>query len=90
MFEAAGDDGESSYARMHGLYWLCANLAAEQPLLICIDDAQWADEPSVDFVGFLLRRVEDLPIALLIGTRSCGGRMLFMNRCWRNHSITRY
>ena len=28
------EDGrdESSYARLHGLYWLCANLAAEQPL----------------------------------------------------------
>ena len=41
--------GESSYARLHGLYWLCANLAAEQPLALCIDDAQWADEPSLNF-----------------------------------------
>ena len=63
------DDGESSYARLHGLYWLCANLAAEQPLVVCIDDAQWADEPSLNFVGFLLRRLEDLPVALLLGTR---------------------
>ena len=63
------DAEESSYARLHGLYWLCANLAAEQPLVVCIDDAQWADEPSLNFAGFLLRRLEDLPIALLIGTR---------------------
>jgi len=71
LFEmAAGDDDrESSYARLHGLYWLCANLAAERPLAVCIDDAQWADEPSLNFVGFLLRRLEDLPVALVIGTR---------------------
>ena len=30
---------------LHGLYWLSANLAADQPLLICIDDAHWADAP---------------------------------------------
>src|SRR5215207_7025009 len=42
LFEAAGDDEESSYARLHGLFWLCANLAAEQPLVVCVDDAQLA------------------------------------------------
>src|SRR3954451_16320692 len=49
LFEiAAGDDDrESAYARLHGLFWLCANLAAEQPLVVCVDDAQWADEPSL-------------------------------------------
>ena len=34
--ESAGD---SSFAVLHGLYWLVANLAASQPLLIAIDDA---------------------------------------------------
>jgi hypothetical protein len=30
MFEDAGaGKDESSYARLHGLYWLCANLAAD-------------------------------------------------------------
>ena len=70
MFEDAGaGHDESSYARLHGLYWLCANLAAEQPLLVCVDDAQWADEPSLGFLGFLARRLEDLPVALVLGTR---------------------
>lgn len=70
MFEdgGAGHD-ESSYARLHGLYWLCANLAADGPLLVCVDDAQWADEPSLSFLGFLARRLEDLPVALVLGTR---------------------
>ena len=54
MFEDAGaGHDESSYARLHGLYWLCANLAADAPLLVCVDDAQWSDEPSLSFLGFL-------------------------------------
>ena len=70
MFEDAGaGHDESSYARLHGLYWLCANLAADGPLLVCVDDAQWADEPSLSFLGFLARRLEDLPVALVLGTR---------------------
>ncbi|MDA0182538.1 AAA family ATPase [Solirubrobacter phytolaccae] len=69
IFDLSDGAEESSYARLHGLYWLCANLAAEQPLVVCVDDAQWADEPSLSFLGFLLRRLEDLPVALLVGTR---------------------
>ncbi|MDA0171814.1 AAA family ATPase [Solirubrobacter taibaiensis] len=69
-FEDAGAAGdESSYTRLHGLYWLCANLAADGPLLVCVDDAQWADEPSLSFLGFLARRLEALPVALVLGTR---------------------
>ena len=36
---------------------------------MCVDDAQWADEPSLSFLGFLARRLEDLPVALVLGTR---------------------
>src|SRR3954452_18729165 len=39
--------GVASYPRLHGLYWLAANLASEQPLLLIVDDAQYADAPSL-------------------------------------------
>jgi class 3 adenylate cyclase len=54
---------------LHGLYWLIANLADEAPVLLAVDDAHWADEPSLRFLAYLARRVEDLPVALLIGSR---------------------
>src|SRR5215210_138976 len=38
------DNPELMYQRLHGLYWLTANMSRQQPLLITIDDAQWADE----------------------------------------------
>ena len=51
------------------MYWLCANLAAEQPLLVVVDDAHWADAPSLRFLDALARRVEDLPVLLAIAAR---------------------
>jgi AAA ATPase domain len=40
----AGEDG--SFGVLHGLYWFVANLAAERPLALVIDDAHWADAAS--------------------------------------------
>ncbi len=66
---AAGDGGDASHSTLYGLYWLCANLAAEQPLLVVVDDAHWADAPSLRFLDALARRVEDLPVLLAIAAR---------------------
>jgi len=54
---------------LHGLYWLVANLAERVPVLLAIDDAHCADEPSLRFLAYLARRVESLAVALVIATR---------------------
>src|SRR5205085_924839 len=36
-----------SFAALHGLYWLVANLALGGPVVLAVDDLQWADEPSL-------------------------------------------
>jgi DNA-binding CsgD family transcriptional regulator len=66
---AVADDAvlDSSFAALHGLHWLSANLAARRPLLLAIDDAHRADAPSLRFLHFLLARLEDLPIAIVLG-----------------------
>ena len=63
------DNPELMYQRLHGLYWLIANLARQQPLLICVDDAQWADEASMAAERFLSLRIADLPMVLLLAAR---------------------
>jgi DNA-binding CsgD family transcriptional regulator len=57
-------------AAQHGLYWLVANLAAERPLMIAVDDAQWCDEPSLRWLLYLARRFEALPVAVVLAVRS--------------------
>jgi DNA-binding CsgD family transcriptional regulator len=53
----------------HGLYWLAANLAAESPLLIAVDDAQWADDASLRFLSYLARRAGELAILIVYASR---------------------
>ena len=65
--EAAAPD--ASFTVLHGLYWLCANLAGDEPLVLTVDDAHWADAPSLRFLAFLLPRLEELSLALVVATR---------------------
>src|SRR5437763_1255636 len=66
---ASGEADESSFAMLHGLYWLAANFAARKPTLLVVDDLHWADEPSLRWLVYLARRLEGLPLLLLVGTR---------------------
>ncbi|MET9518294.1 AAA family ATPase [Streptomyces sp. NPDC002994] len=61
--------GDRSFATLHGLYGLTAKLAARTPLLMVVDDAHWADAPSLRFLGYLARRVYGLPVLLLVAVR---------------------
>jgi tetratricopeptide (TPR) repeat protein len=60
---------DPSFAILHGLYWLCANLAAQGPLCLVVDDVHWADAASLRYLVFLLTRLEELDAALVVATR---------------------
>lgn len=53
---------------------LCAALAAERPLLLVLDDWQWADEASQKVLGGL--RALARPIFILLATRTPTGELL--------------
>src|SRR6185436_8238542 len=38
------------------------NMSAERPLMLAIDDLHWCDRPSLRFVAYLVRRLEEVPI----------------------------
>jgi DNA-binding CsgD family transcriptional regulator len=59
---------DPSFAILHGLYWLCANLAGAHPLCVVVDDAHWADAPSLRYLAFLVTRIEELDAALVVAT----------------------
>jgi DNA-binding CsgD family transcriptional regulator len=72
VFAAGLDVDEASdvsHVRLHGLSWLCANLSDDRPLLLIVDDAHWADAPSLRFLHMIARRLEDLPVMLAVGAR---------------------
>jgi class 3 adenylate cyclase/tetratricopeptide (TPR) repeat protein len=75
IFGGHGDVGPSpgqdaAFAAQHGLYWLAANLAARAPVLLCVDDAQWADPASLRWLVYLARRLEGVPVAVVVAVRS--------------------
>jgi DNA-binding CsgD family transcriptional regulator len=69
---AVADGGGSGdrFAVLHGLYWFAANLAGARPVLLLVDDAQWADAASLRWLTFLLHRLEGVPLALVLGVRT--------------------
>jgi DNA-binding CsgD family transcriptional regulator/tetratricopeptide (TPR) repeat protein len=67
---ALGLAADPTGSAVHGLYWLTARLAAERPLLLCVDDAHWGDDPSLRYLAYLSRRVADLPVLLAVSSRS--------------------
>ena len=63
---------DASYGTLHGLYWICANLAAEHPLLLIVDDAQWVEEASLRFLGVLARRRDALRVLAVVARPGAG------------------
>ena len=49
---------------------LLGELAAETPLLLAIDDAQWLDESSAAILAFVARRLGGSPVGLVLTLRS--------------------
>jgi predicted ATPase len=73
VLDTAGDGAAGSrggFSILHGLYWVVMGLAEREPLLILVDDAHWADEPSLRFLVYLAGRVPEQPVAVLAGVRT--------------------
>jgi tetratricopeptide (TPR) repeat protein len=67
------DDGPTPPVELgsaiHGIYWLCANLADRGPMLLAVDDLHWADEPSLLFLSYLARRATEHPLLICVTMR---------------------
>jgi DNA-binding CsgD family transcriptional regulator len=75
---ATGSD--VSYGVLYGLFWLTANIAADGPLLLLIDDLHCCDPASLRFVAYLERRLEGLQVLVAAAARTSeqgsGSRLL--------------
>jgi len=66
--DAAGAD--PLFAVANALYRAVGDVAADTPVAVVVDDAQWADAASLRCLAYLARRAGDLPVALLVAIRS--------------------
>jgi DNA-binding NarL/FixJ family response regulator len=61
---------EAVFTVSHGFYWLTANLTESGPLMLSLDDAQYADQSSLQCIAYLAARCSELPLLLAITVRS--------------------
>ena len=59
----------SLFPLLHAFYWLTANLAARGPFIAIVDNLRWADEQSVRWLLYLARRLEELPVFVVVAFR---------------------
>jgi DNA-binding CsgD family transcriptional regulator len=69
-----GKSPVSDFAAIHGLYWLCVNLAERTPLLLTVDDLQWVDRPSLSWLAYLGPRTEESPMLVVLSVRESDPR----------------
>ena len=58
---------------LHGLHQLLTGLAGQQPLQLLVDDAQWADLPSLRWLHYLRLRLDNLPVHIVVAVRTGEG-----------------
>ena len=61
-----GDSPPDRFAGIHGMYWLSANLAEREVLVMVVDDLQWADDTSLEWLGYLAARCTELRLLLAV------------------------
>ncbi len=68
------DDSDSSpRAVALGLLGVLRTSARDRPTVVGIDDVQWLDQPSESALSFLLRRLRDAPVGVIITRRGADG-----------------
>jgi DNA-binding CsgD family transcriptional regulator len=63
-------DADTDFAALHGLYWLVSNLTDQAPVVLVVDDLQWADAATLRFLNYLAPRLDGLRLAVVASTRT--------------------
>ncbi|MFF7475037.1 AAA family ATPase [Streptomyces sp. NPDC008092] len=64
---------EAAPGVLHSLYWLMVHVTDDGPVALVVDDAHWADGPSLRWLEYLARRLRGLPLLLVLTARPDSG-----------------
>ncbi len=71
--EPAAAQDDPLFEVVHGLYWLAVNGSQQRPVLVAVDDLQWADQASLCFLLYLADRLAGRPVAVALTGRGGEG-----------------
>jgi hypothetical protein len=63
------DEGAAEFRIVERFAGLLEGMALERPLLVAVDDLQWADPSTVASLRFVARHLADVPVALVLAFR---------------------
>jgi DNA-binding CsgD family transcriptional regulator len=66
---------EPTFDVLHGLYRICAVLSEKRPLALLVDDIDLVDEPSLRFLRYLIERLGERRIAVILASGSIAHRL---------------
>ena len=67
--DGAGPGPDVCESTFHGLRSMLARMSEATPLLLLVDDLQWADGPSLRWLSYLAKRLHGLRIVLVYSVR---------------------
>jgi len=73
LFDAAVEDvlrRDERFTVLRGLCEVVTRLADDAPFVLCVDDVQWSDEASVQFLAYLARRLAGIPVLVVLAMRT--------------------
>ncbi|HVW46926.1 MAG TPA: AAA family ATPase [Solirubrobacterales bacterium] len=69
LAEPGALDLSPTEASLYGLFWMVVGLTETGPLVISVDDAHWADVPSLRFLRYLAQRFDGVPVTAALAAR---------------------
>ena len=71
LFQSAVEQGSTDQLAVSTAFLrVMRHMAADQPVVLAVDDIQWADGPSMRVLAFALHRLDVEPVRLLAALRS--------------------
>ncbi|MBB5895071.1 AAA family ATPase [Kutzneria kofuensis] len=62
-------DGGVRHTVLHGLLMLLTAISLQRPVLVVVDDLQWADQPSLRWLGYLAKRLGGVRATVVVTVR---------------------
>lgn len=89
LLRSAGKGSPDRVSVARGTLSVLRASAAEAPTVVAIDDIQWLDAPSADVMRFVVHRLTDEQLGLLVSVRSGGASSLQLDHAFPGAGLVR-
>jgi DNA-binding CsgD family transcriptional regulator len=89
LLRSAGNGSPDRVSVARGTLSVLRASAAETPTVVAIDDVQWLDAPSADVMRFVVHRLTDEQLGLLVSVRNGGASSLQLDHAFPGAGLAR-